>query len=237
MSAPKLAVGAWNVLAAAREADCLHAAWCEESRAGRLRGAGIEPRIVAADELRRRFGAEARGGFVAEVRLPEAQSPEALVAAAIDKARPLVVLEEVQDPQNLGSILRAAAALGAVGVIVTRHRAAPWSAAVARASAGQIFRVPRAEVGGVPNWLTTLPDDLPTIAALAEGGCTPDVAALAGACVLLLGAEGDGLKPLTVKRATQAVTIPLAGAVDSLNVAQAATIFLYEALRRRGNAV
>lgn len=237
MSGPRLAVGAWNVLAAARDADCLLTAWCDEARAGRLRGAGIEPRIVAADELRRRFGAEARAGFVAEVRLPELQSPEDLVVAALASGRPLVVLEEVQDPQNVGSILRAAAALGAAGVIVTRHRSAPWSAAVLRASAGQFFRVPRAEVGGVPNWLTTLPAELPSAAAVAAGGCHPGKASLAGACVLLFGAEGDGLKPLTVRRATQAVTIPLAGGVDSLNVAQAATVLLWEAARRRENVV
>lgn len=197
----------------------------------------MDPKVVGADELKKRFGAEARAGFVGELRLPVPVSAETLVAAAIESARPLVVLEEVQDPQNVGSVLRAAAAFGAVGVVVTRHRAAPWSAAVARASAGTIVAMPRAEVGGVPNWLTTLPDDLPTIAAVARDGEPPAGLPLAGACVLLLGAEGDGLKPLTIKRARHTATIPLASAVESLNVAQAATVLLYESGRQRGNGV
>lgn len=237
MSGARIAVGAFNVLAAARDAGLLEAVWCDEARAGRLRGAEMDPKVVSADDLKKRFGAEARAGFVGELRLPAPVSAESLVAAAIEEVRPLVVLEEVQDPQNVGSVLRAAAAFGAVGVVVTRHRAAPWSAAVARASAGAIVAVPRALVGGVPNWLTTLPDALPTIAALARGGDPPAELPLAGACVLLLGAEGDGLKRLTIKRARHAATIPLARAVESLNVAQAATVLLYEASRQRGNAV
>jgi 23S rRNA (guanosine2251-2'-O)-methyltransferase len=227
-------VGGWNALEAALAADVLRAVWLEPDKLERARAAGAPAdrcHALGRDELRRRFGDEGAQGIVCECDIPPEAAVDDLVAAVLSGRGPLVVLEEVQDPQNVGSIMRAALALGAVGLVTTRHRSAPFGAAMVRASAGAALRLPQARVGGVPNWLMTLPEDVVVVAASARDGRLPAQVPLAHA-LLVFGTERRGLKPLTLRRASLRVTIPAAG-LDSLNVAQAAAILLYESARQR----
>ena len=212
--------------------------WCGERLRHQLPewvlGLKLPPDAIQFGDDRRladRFGPEFQQGLTAEVRVPEAVGEDDILAAAMARKLPILALEEVQDPQNVGSLFRAAAALGAAGIVMTKHRSAPLSAAVLRASVGQAFLVPYARVGGMPNWLGSVPE-VTGVAAVPRAGVLPQHVDFSEPTVIVLGAEGEGLKRLTVERCRLQVTIPMAAA-ESLNVAQTGAVLLYEALRQR----
>lgn len=228
-----VSVGGRHVASAALAAGRLRRLYCSEPRtAAELGLAQGQSEVWPADKLRDRFGPEFYQGLTAIVEPPPPVEIDLLIDTALAENRVILALEEVQDPQNVGSIFRAAAAFGAAGVVVSKHRAAPMSAALLRASVGYAFTVPFAEVGGFPNWLASL-QNFNRIATVAIGGDRPDRIDLSGPAVLVLGSEGDGLKRLTGERCDARLTIPLAN-VESLNVAQTAVALLYEAARQRG---
>jgi 23S rRNA (guanosine2251-2'-O)-methyltransferase len=145
-----------------------------------------------------------------------------------------VVLDGVTDPRNLGAIARVCEVLGADGLIVPRHGSAGVTAVVARASAGAVEHLPIAMVTNVAETLRRARrPDLWSYAAEAEGGSPPWGLDFRGGTVLVLGSEGAGLRPLVRRRCDAAVSIPQIGQVQSLNVAVAAGMLLYEARRQR----
>jgi 23S rRNA (guanosine2251-2'-O)-methyltransferase len=147
----------------------------------------------------------------------------------------LVVLDGVQDPQNLGAIIRTADAAGAHGVIIPRRRAAGLSPAVARASAGAVAHLPVAQVGNLVAALERLKaDGVWIVGADPEGAERYDAAGLAPPVALVLGGESHGLHRLVRERCDRVVRIPLRGQVASLNVSVAAALLLYEVARRLG---
>lgn len=154
--------------------------------------------------------------------------------------RPLIVcLDQVSDPHNLGAVCRTVDGVGATGVVVPAHGSARVTAAVCRASAGAVEHVRVAVVTNLARYLADVKrPDLWVYAASAEEGAAPMWGTdLAGGIALALGAEGRGLRPLVRKACDAAVSIPLAGHVESLNVSVAAAVLLYEAARqRRGRA-
>jgi 23S rRNA (guanosine2251-2'-O)-methyltransferase len=152
------------------------------------------------------------------------------------KGRRIVALDEVQDPQNLGAIVRSAEGSGAIGVVLTRRNAPPLSPVVARASSGALEWLPVARVSNLPRSLDLLkshgfwvvgadPSAEQTLFELPDRLFTGDL-------VLALGAEGRGLRDGVLKRVDHPVRIPMAGRVGSLNVASAGSVLLFEALRR-----
>ncbi|MBD0338910.1 MAG: 23S rRNA (guanosine(2251)-2'-O)-methyltransferase RlmB [Thermoleophilia bacterium] len=150
--------------------------------------------------------------------------------------RPLIVcLDQVSDPHNLGAVCRAVDGAGASGVVLPSHGSARVTAAVCRASAGAVEHVAVAVVTNLARYLADVKGpDLWVYAASAEEGAAPMWDAdLAGGAALVLGAEGRGLRPLVRKTCDAAVSIPLAGRVESLNVSVAAAVLLYEAARQR----
>jgi 23S rRNA (guanosine2251-2'-O)-methyltransferase len=148
-----------------------------------------------------------------------------------------VVLDGVTDPRNLGAIARVCEVLGADGLILPRHGSAGVTAVVARASAGAVEHLPIAMVTNVAETLRRARrPDLWSYAAEAEGGSPPWALDLRGGTVLVLGSEGAGLRPLVRRRCDAAVSIPQVGQVESLNVAVAAGMVLYEARRQRSTA-
>jgi 23S rRNA (guanosine2251-2'-O)-methyltransferase len=160
-------------------------------------------------------------------------------ADAYDLARgeaPLLAcLDSVTDPRNLGAVIRSADGAGASGVVVPEHRAARVTAAVCRASAGAVEHVPVAVVKNLARYLGEIKDQrLWTWAADGSAEKTMWQADLSGGVALVLGAEGKGLRPLVRRACDDAVAIPLAGQVESLNVSVAAALLLYEARRQRG---
>ena len=145
----------------------------------------------------------------------------------------LVVLAEMQDPGNLGTILRSAEAFGADGVLSLPGTVSAWNPKAVRASAGSLFRLPMlaaSEVesfshlrkAGVKIWTTTV-----------HGAQPADLVDLAGPVALLIGNEGNGVPDDLAAKADGALTIPCPGPVESLNAAVAASVLLYEASRQR----
>jgi len=146
----------------------------------------------------------------------------------------IVALDGVQDPQNLGAIVRSAHVLGAHGVLVPMHRAVSVTSSVVRVSAGATEHM---HIARVTNLVRTLEDlkerGLWVVGTVAEGGRAPWEVDQTSPTVLVLGAEGKGLRPLVLRVCDERVRIPMAGQVSSLNVAAAASITLYEVLRQR----
>jgi 23S rRNA (guanosine2251-2'-O)-methyltransferase len=147
----------------------------------------------------------------------------------------LVCLDRVTDPRNLGAVCRSAEGAGATGVVVPSHGSAAVTPAVAKASAGAVEHVPVAVVTNLARYLKEIKrDDLWIYAATGDAGQSLWETDLTGGVVLVLGAEGKGLRPLVRRTCDAAVSIPLAGQVESLNVSVAAALLLYEARRQRG---
>ena len=151
--------------------------------------------------------------------------------------RPLLVcLDQVSDPRNLGAVARSAEGAGATGIVVPAHGSATVTAAVCKASAGAVEHLPIAVVTNLARYLGEVKrDDLWIYAADTGEGSTPMWDAdLSGGVALVLGAEGKGLRPLVRRTCDAAVSIPMAGRIESLNVSVAAALLLYESRRQRG---
>ena len=151
------------------------------------------------------------------------------------RERPLLVcLDQVTDPHNLGAVIRSAEGAGATGVVVPAPGSARVTPAVARASAGGVEHLPVAVVPNLARYLAEIKgDDLWVWAATGDSETPMWSADFTGGTALVFGAEGRGLRPLVRKTCDAAVSIPLAGRVDSLNVSVAAGVLLYEARRQR----
>jgi len=149
--------------------------------------------------------------------------------------RPLLAcLDQVTDPRNLGAVIRSAEGAGATGVVVPAHGAAMVTAAVCRASAGAVEHLPVAVVPNLARYLNEIKTgELWIYAAAADAEQNLWQADLEGGLALVFGAEGKGVRPLVRRACDGAISIPLAGKVESLNVSVAASLLLYEAARRR----
>lgn len=159
---------------------------------------------------------------------------EALLADPAGAPGPLLVCVAVRDPGNLGAILRSADAAGCAGVVVCGESADPYNPKVVRASAGAVFRVPLAVAGDPAATLAALGErGIRRLGTVARGGEDYLAAPLAPPVALVLGNEAAGLDPGLAEALDGAVTIPMAGRGESLNVAMAATVLCFEAARRR----
>ena len=146
----------------------------------------------------------------------------------------LVVLDRVTDPRNLGAVCRSALGAGATGVVVPAHGSAVVTPAVARSSAGAVEHLPIAVVTNLARYLEEVKGpELWVYGAAGEAPSDLWSTDLTGGVALALGAEGKGLRPLVRRTCDALVSIPLEGAVESLNVSVAAAVFLFEALRQR----
>ena len=147
----------------------------------------------------------------------------------------LLVLEQIQDPGNLGTMLRTAEGAGVTGVIMTRDTADIYSPKTIRSTMGSVYRVPFVVTDDLAETMERLKEAGVRIYAAcpASGACVYDEPDYREPSAFLIGNEGNGLREETVKRADQCVTIPMAGQVESLNAAMAAGILLYEAARQR----
>ncbi|HET6632741.1 MAG TPA: 23S rRNA (guanosine(2251)-2'-O)-methyltransferase RlmB [Rhodanobacteraceae bacterium] len=204
--------------------------------ASRARAAGVTVNECARDRLDQLAGEARHQGVAARYEAAQAHESDldTLLAAAGDKAL-LLVLDGVTDPHNLGACLRSAAAAGATAVIVPKDRAAGLSAVARKAAAGGAERVPLVAVTNLARslrslrdagvWLTGLDGDADH--SLYDGD-------FRGACGLVLGGEGAGLRRLTREGCDFLARIPMPGGMESLNVSVAAGVALFEAVRQRG---
>jgi len=207
----------------------------ELAEAARRAGVPVVP--ADAEALAALVGPEGRTqGVVLEAGpLPEADL-DALAGSA-GAATLLVALDGVEDPQNVGAVVRVAEAAGAAALVLTRRHAPPLSAALARASAGAVEHLPVARVTNLTQALKSLKEKGYWVFG-ADAGEGEDLYGLsdrvvAGPKVVVLGAEGRGLRPSVLGQVDHRVRIPLAGRVASLNVSTAAAVLLFELRRRR----
>jgi 23S rRNA (guanosine2251-2'-O)-methyltransferase len=204
----------------------------------------LEDIVMLAEDRRVSIREIGRGAFDA---LSDTESAQGVLAEAgplptveledlIAEPNPfLVMVDGLTDPHNLGAIFRSADAAGVTGLILPRHRSARISATVAKTSAGAIEHVPVANVPGVPAAMQTLQKNNVWVIGLDEAG-TRSIFELDLAdqpLCLVVGAEGPGLSRLTRERCDELVSIPMQGAVASLNVSAAATVAMFDVARRR----
>jgi 23S rRNA (guanosine2251-2'-O)-methyltransferase len=198
--------------------------------------AGVQVGTVDDATLDRLAAGERHQGVVAEVQPragdPETQLEEALEAAG--QAPLLLVLDGVQDPHNLGACLRSADAAGVAAVIVPRDRAAGLTPVVRKVAAGAAETVPLVAVVNLARTLRDLKErGIWLVGTDDAADRTLYEADLKGPVALVLGSEGEGLRRLTRECCDQLVAIPMAGAVESLNVSVATGVALFEAVRQR----
>jgi len=201
---------------------------------------GVPVRRVAADEVERAAGGPAsrHQGVVADVGDATGAGPgvmdlEDLIAGAA-VAPLVVVLDGIEDPHNLGAILRTVDAAGADGVVRQSRRAAPLGGAAAKASAGAVSHVRVAEVVNIARSLETLKEaGVWTIGLAGDGPTRYDEIDYTLPTALVVGSEGTGLRRLVRERCDWVVSIPMGGHVQSLNVSVATGVVLFEAVRQR----
>src|SRR5438477_7483847 len=200
---------------------------------------GIAVRFEERAQLDRTAGTRDHQGVVAIGAARRASTFEDILASANqEKTQPglVVLLDGVEDPHNLGAIIRTALAAGAHGVVIPERRAAGLTDTVARASAGALAHLPVAKVTNLVRTMEELKEAGYWLVGLDEQGeenyTEVDYTSPVG---IVLGSEGQGLHELTRKRCDFVVSLPTTGPVKSLNVSVAAGVVLFEALRQRNS--
>ncbi|MEO6323570.1 MAG: 23S rRNA (guanosine(2251)-2'-O)-methyltransferase RlmB [Thermoanaerobaculia bacterium] len=197
---------------------------------GLAREAGVAIRFVTREELDRSAG-RAHNGVAARVAERAYDSVEECFAFGEAGNRRILFLDEITDPGNLGSILRTAAAAGA-SVVIPERNSVGLTEAVVKTSAGALERVKVARIVNASQFMESAKKQGFWVYGAALGGETYTEVDLSGDVVLCLGAEGKGLRRLTAETCDRLVTIPMKEGAGSLNVAVAAGILLFEAMRK-----
>jgi len=202
----------------------------------RARTLGIKLTFRSREALTALAGTAHHQGVVARVSSTEYVEVEDVLAVAEARGETpfLLALDQLQDPQNLGSLLRSAEGAGVHGVILLRRGGVGLTGAVAKASAGALERLPVARVANLSETLRWLQQrGLWAVGAVPQGGTCIWEADLAGPLVLVLGGEGRGLRPLVARQCDRLVTIPMRGTLTALNTAVAGAVCLFEVLRQQ----
>jgi 23S rRNA (guanosine2251-2'-O)-methyltransferase len=190
---------------------------------------------IDANVLKQTLGDVAHQGVVADVEPLPPWTEDDLLSALESARNPLLlVLDGVQDPHNLGACLRTADACGALAVVVPKDRAAQLNATARKVAVGAAETTPVVAVTNLARALKLLKEaGLWVVGADADGPKLAHEVDLRGGTVIVLGAEGSGLRQLTRQTCDYIVRLPQVGAVESLNVSVAAGMLLYEAIRQR----
>jgi 23S rRNA (guanosine2251-2'-O)-methyltransferase len=214
-----------------RRAHAVGPVWATAAAAREPWLSGREVVRGEAEEIEARCGSAAHQGICAEAgAYPYVGSGELL--AATDPL--LLALDQVQDPQNLGALCRTAECAGLTGVIVPERRAAEITPAVCKASAGAVEHLRVARVRNLADWLAEAKRaHCWCYGASAEASLRYDEPDYRGGVVLVLGGEGQGLRPRVAAACDALVALPLRGAIESLNVSAAGAVLMYETLQRR----
>jgi 23S rRNA (guanosine2251-2'-O)-methyltransferase len=188
-------------------------------------------------EFKKLLGEAVHQGVVAEITALPPWSEDDLLSSLTSAQEPLLLaLDGVQDPHNLGACLRTADACGALAVVVPKDRAVQLTPSVRKVAAGAAETTPVVAVTNLARCLALLKGaGLWVVGAEAHSDKRPEDVDLTTGTVLVLGAEGAGLRKLTRQSCDFVVRLPQLGAVESLNVSVAAGMLLYEAVRQRKN--
>ncbi len=198
--------------------------------------AGVGIQYEERGQLDRLAGTPKHQGVVAVIGVQSYLTLDALVDRVRSAGRPpfLVMLDEVEDPHNLGAVIRTAEAAGAQGVIIPERRAVGLTPVVIKASAGATSHLPVARVGNLVQAIDQLKTEKMWVIGLDAGATTLYTAMdWTVPVVLVAGSEGTGLRSLVQRHCDQLTSIPLLGKVDSLNVSVAVGVVLYEVVRQR----
>jgi RNA methyltransferase, TrmH family len=155
------------------------------------------------------------------------------IVGAHGTAALVVVLAGIQDPGNLGTIMRSAEAFGATGIVSLPGTVSPWNPKAVRASAGSVFRVPLIAANEKKCFEQLGEAGVRTFATTVRGAQPADLVDLSGSVALIIGNEGNGVPDDLLAKTGARITIPCPGPVESLNAAMAAAVLLYEAARQR----
>ena len=192
--------------------------------------ADAEHLLLPPDVFASAAGTEQPQGIAALVH------PPAFSAEALFRGVPLIfVLAGLQDPGNVGTLLRSAEAFAATGVLLLPGTASPWNPKALRASAGSAFRMPAISASEDEAIALLSKHHVLAMAAVSRGGTPIEAAPLARPCALLIGNEGAGLSGRLIAAAQHRITIAMPGNIESLNAAIAGSLLLYEAARQRRN--
>jgi 23S rRNA (guanosine2251-2'-O)-methyltransferase len=198
------------------------------------RAAGVSVRFMPRDQLDRLARNAGHQGIAAVVPTRKYADVDDLLAARRGKFAFVIVLDGVEDPHNLGAIIRTADGAGADGILLPERRAAGVTSTVVKASAGASEHLPIARVTNIARTVEELKSkNVWTVGLDERGSQAYDELDYNMDCALVLGAEGSGLHDLVRKKCDFLVSIPMAGKVPSLNVSVAAAVVMYEIARQR----
>ena len=200
------------------------------------RRAGVKVSYRTRDQLTAIAGSPHHQGVVARVASTEYVDLSALERIPRERGEApfFLALDQVQDPRNLGALLRTADVFGIHGVIVPKHHQVGVTSAAARTAMGAVESVAVARETNLVSAIETLKKSGVWIhGAVPKGGMAPWAADLSGPLCLVLGGEGEGLRPLVARACDILLSIPMAGQVGSLNVSAAGAVLCYEVARQR----
>lgn len=184
--------------------------------------------VMSSDKMDRKCEGAVHQGVIAKVK--QAPSKNITIEDLCERDRLLLlILDEVQDPHNIGACLRTADAVGADAVIVSKNRSPGLTAAVRKVSSGAADTVPFVQVSNLARSLQTLRDnDVWILGAAGEADCELFDCQVADRTALVMGSEGKGMRRLTREHCDQLISIPMSGSVESLNVSVATGVCLYQ---------
>jgi len=197
---------------------------------------GVRISFRTREQLTAMAGTPHHQGVVARVAGASYADLTDLLALSATRAEPafFVALDQVQDPRNLGAVLRCAEATGVHGVILPKHHAVGLTPAAAKSAMGAVEWVKVARVTNLAQSLEELKKEgVWIMGSVVRGGVAPWDTELGVPLCLVLGGEGEGLRPLVARTCDLLLTLPMRGRLDSVNVSAAAAVLCYEVLRQR----
>ena len=198
---------------------------------------GVVIKEVSDERLTAICGTPKHGGTAAELAAASYSTVEDILANAEQRGKPpfIIIADEIEDPHNLGAIIRSAECVGAHGVIIPKRRSVGLTAVVGKASAGALEYLPVARVANLVSAIHDLQKaGVWVFGTAADGNTALYQADLKGPAAIVIGNEGDGMSRLVAEACDFKVSIPMRGRISSLNASNAAAILLYEAVRQRG---
>lgn len=199
------------------------------------RNKNVTVETVKAEKLDKLAGGVRHQGVAALAAPIAFQTLDDVFARAASKGEEpfILLLDELQDPQNVGALIRSADAAGVHGVLLPRRRSCPLNAVVAKISAGAVEYVPIVQIGNIAQTMEELKQRGCWVVGADMDGVDYYAANMTGAIVLVIGAEGKGIGRLVKQKCDDIVSIPMNGGVNSLNASAAGAVLMYEVVRQR----
>ena len=206
---------------------------------GKAKDRGIPIQYVERQKLNEMSESTSHQGIIATVAAYEYSDLDDILDNIKDKGKDpfILILDEIMDPHNLGSIMRTADAVGVDGIIIPKRRSVGLTATVAKSSAGAIEYVPVAKVSNIAQTIDRIKEKGIWVAGADMSGAKEHYSSdLKGPLALVIGSEGEGISRLIKEKCDFLVKLPMIGQVSSLNASVAAAVLMYEAFRQRTNA-